>query len=250
MLVAQSQADTIASNLANVNTNGFKTKLLQVQAAQTLDVYRFQSQPGQSSSQSASDAPFVGTLGLGAQVYDTPAQFDQGTLETTGNPLDLGIQGANGFFSVGTPNGVRYTRDGQFLRDGNGLLATQDGQPVLGTNGNPIAVPAGDFQIAADGTVTQNGGRVGQLAITQFANLTALRPEGDNLFANTGAANPSPATGASVQQGVLEKSGTNVVRSMVDLISAERWFDVNQKMVMTQDDATEFAISAVGKTQH
>jgi len=250
MLVAQSQADNIANNLANVNTNGFKTTLLQVQAGQTLDVYRFQNQPGMTGAQSAVSAPYVGQLGLGSEVYDTPAQFEQGDLEQTGNPLDLGIQGANAFFSVGTANGVRYTRDGQFLRDGNGLLSTQDGQPVLGTNGNPIAVPNGDFQIATDGTITQNGARLGQLAVTRFANLTALRPEGDNFFQNSGAANPSPATGASVQQGVLEKSGTNVVRSMVDLIAAERWFDTNQKMVQTQDDTTEFAISAVGKTQH
>lgn len=253
MLVAQSQADTIANNLANVNTNGFKQTLLQVQSAPSMDIYRFQNEPGTAPGKAVPGIPtatYVGNLGSGSQIYDTPASFSQGTLEQTGNPLDVAISGTNGFFTVGTGNGVRYTRDGQFLRDGNGLLATQDGQPVLGTNGLSIAVPNGPFTVGTDGTITQNGRNLGQLQITQFGNLTALRPEGDNFFVNTGNAGPSTATAASVQQGALEKSGTNVVRSMVDLINAERWFDTNQKMVQTQDDATEQAISAVGKTQH
>jgi flagellar basal body rod protein FlgG len=250
MLVAQSQADAIANNLANVNTNGFKQTLLQVQSAPTLDIYRMQNVPGATAGVAAPAAPYVGSLGTGARIYDTPASFAQGTLEQTGNPLDVAISGTNGFFAVGTGQGVRYTRDGQFLRDGNGLLATQDGDPVLGTNGRPISVPNGPFTVGTDGTIVQNGRNLGQLQVVQFGNLTALRPQGDNFFQNTGNAAPSPATAASVQQGALEKSGTNVVRSMVDLINAERWFDTNQKMVQTQDDATEQAISAVGKTQH
>ena len=252
MLVAQSQADTIANNIANVNTNGFKQTLLQVQSAPSLDIYHFQNQPGTLPGRAVPGVPtstYVGQLGTGARIYDTPTSFDQGSLEQTGNPLDLAISGANGFFTVGTGQGVRYTRDGQFLRDGNGLLATQDGDPVLGTNGRPIAVPNGPFTVGTDGTIVQNGRNLGQLQIVQFGNLTALRPQGDNFFVNTGNAAPANATAASVQQGALEKSGTNIVRSIVDLISAERWFDFNQKMVQTQDDATEQAVSAVGKTQ-
>lgn len=253
MLVAQSQADAIANNLANVNTNGFKQTLLQVQSAPSMDVYRFQNDPGTAQGKAVpgvATSTYVGNLGTGAQVYDTPAQFEQGSLEQTGNPLDLSISGTNGFFAVGTGQGVRYTRDGQFLRDGNGRLATQDGDPVLGTNGQPITVPSGPFTVGTDGRITQNGQNVGQLQVVQFGNLSALRPQGDNFFVNTGNAAPAPATAASVQQGSLEKSGTNVVRSMVDLINAERWFDTNQKMVQTQDDATELAISSVAKTQH
>jgi flagellar basal-body rod protein FlgF len=253
MLVAQSQADVIANNLANVNTNGFKQTLLQVQSAPSLDVYRMQNDPGTTGGKAVPGVAvdsYVGSLGTGALVYDTPNAYAQGPLEQTGNPLDMAISGSNGFFAVGTGQGVRYTRDGQFLRDGNGQLATQDGDPVLGTNGQPITVPTGPFTVGTDGTITQNGVNVGQIQVVQFANLVALRPQGDNFFQNTGNAGPSPATGASVQQGSLEKSTTNVVQSMVDLISAERWFETNQKMVQTQDDATELAISSVGKTQH
>ncbi len=250
MLVAQSQADTIANNLANVNTNGFKQTLLQVQSAPSMAVYSFVNQPGLTPAQSTANAPYVGQLGFGSEVYDTPVSFDQGSMEQTGNPLDMAISGSNGFFTIGTAGGTRYTRDGEFLRDGNGLLATQDGDPVLGVNGNPIAVPNGPFTVGTDGTITQNGQNLGQIAITQFANLTALRPQGDNFFQNTGNAGASPASAASVQQGSLEKSSTNVVRSMVDLITAERWFETNQKAVQTQDDATELAISTVGKTTH
>lgn len=255
-LVAQSQADTIANNLANASTDGFKQTLLQISAAPTLDVYRFQTDPGQTDGKSApgvSVAPYVGTLGTGAQVFDTPLEFSQGALQQTGNPLDVAIGGSNGFFAVQTQQGVRYTRDGQFVVSQNGQLTTQSGDPVLGSNGSPISVPqntqnAQPVNIASDGAITQNGLSLGQLRIVQFSNLTALRPQGDNYLMDAGNANPTPAANASVQQGYLEKSGADVVRSMVDLIAAERWFEANTKMITTQDAATNLAITTVARS--
>jgi flagellar basal-body rod protein FlgF len=250
-LVAQSQADTVANNLANVNTNGFKATLLQVQSAPSMDIYRVQTDPGTTSGSvvpGVSTAQYVGALGTGASIYDTPSVFAQGSLEQTGNGLDLALAGSNGFFAVQTGNGVRYTRDGQFLRDNNGNLATQDGDAVLGTNGQSINIPQGPFAVGTDGTISQNGQRLGQLQVSQFANLTALRPQGDNYFIDSGAAGPSTATNASVQQGFLEKSGTNTVRSMVDLITAERWYEANTKMIQTQDAATQQAVQTLARS--
>lgn len=250
-LVAQSQADTIANNLANVDTNGFKATLLQVQSAPSMDLYHYQTNPGKSAGgalSGVSSANYVGSLGTGSEIYDTPSVFTQSSLEQTGNGLDLAISGSNGFFAVQTGNGTRYTRDGQFVRDSNGNLSTQDGNPVLGTNGLSINIPQGPFSVGQDGTISQNGGPLGQIQIAQFSNLVALRPEGDNNFVDAGAANPSPATNASVQQGFLEKSGTNVVRSMVDLITAERWYEANTKMIQTQDAATQQAVQTVARS--
>jgi len=261
-LVAQSMADNVATNLANVNSSGFKQTLLQIESAPTLDIYRIQTDPGHASGRAtpgAPVAPYVGVLGTGAQVHDTPEDFTQGPLEATGNRLDLALSGANQFFMIQTPQGVRYTRDGQFTLDANSVLRTQDGNAVLGTNNRPIVLNGqlGPATIAPDGTVNQpsQGGQggatvttAGTIAIASFGNLLALRKEGDNNFVDTGNAQPAAARGVNVQQGFLEKSNGNVVRAMVDLITAERWFEANQRVMKAQDDATNNAINNVAKT--
>jgi flagellar basal-body rod protein FlgF len=245
-LVAESMADNVASNLANVSTGGFKQTLLQVQSTQTLDIDRIQTDPVHTPVHQP-----VGTLGMGSEIYDTPTDFAQGPLQSTGNPLDVAIAGDNAFFTVGTPQGVRYTRNGQFRIDGQGVLRTQDGDAVLSTQGQPIQLQnQGTVTIAKDGTITQNGGVIAQLQLTQFNSLLNLRPEGANNFAPSGNAGPSaaPAGGVSIQQGFVEQSNGNIVRSMVDLIAAERWFDANEKSIKTQDDATNTSITMVAKT--
>ena len=255
-LVAEAQVDNVASNLANVNTSGFKQTLLQVQSAPSFNIFRIQTDPGQSPKSPLPGVPvaqYVGPLGTGAWVRDTPTDFQEGALQSTGNKLDLAITGNSGaFFTVQTPNGVRYTRNGEFVRDASGVIRTQDGNAVLGANGQAIQTQSqGSIDVAADGTVTQHVNNatvnVGQIQITQFNNLLNLRPEGSNLFAPSGNAQPAPAATYAVQQGFLEKSNGNVVRSMVDLITAERWFSANEKSIKAQDDATQSAILQVAK---
>lgn len=260
-LVAQSQADNVANNLANVDTSGFKQTLLQIQSAGSLDIYRIQTDPGHQSGRAlpgVSVAPYVGALGTGAQIYDTPQDFAQGPLERTGNPYDLGLTGANAFFSIQTPQGVRYTRDGQFTVNAAGNLVTMDGNPVLSAGGTPIKInqQLGKVTIGADGTVSQGAATgqttgtnqiVGQIALTSFGNLLALRPEGNDNFVDTGTAQPGATTAAGMQQGYLEKSNGNIVRSMVDLITAERWFDANERVIKAEDDATNQDITNVAK---
>ena len=261
-LVAESMADNVANNLANVDTSGFKRTLLQIQSAPSLDVSRIQTDPGKTPGNplpGVSVRQEVGLLGTGALIYDTPTSYDQGSLQHTGNPLDVAISNtSNAFFTIQTPNGIRYTRDGEFAEDGQGFLRTRDGNSVLDTQGQPIQLQAqgGAVTIQDDGTIVQNGGPnnsqssqvIGQLAITQFNSLLNLRPEGVNNYVPSGNAGPTPATGVTVQQGSIETSNANVVKSMVDLITAERWFDANEKSIKTQDDATNTAISVVAKT--
>ncbi|HEV3153017.1 MAG TPA: flagellar basal-body rod protein FlgF [Candidatus Baltobacteraceae bacterium] len=248
-LVAEAQADVIANNLANVNTAGFKRTLLQVQSAPELGVYRMQNDPAAALGGGTASTPaiqFVGALGTGSQVADTPADFEQGSLSHTGNSLDLAIQGA-GFFTLQTPQGIRYTRDGQFTRDAQGYLVTLDGDRVLGRNG-PIALQSGNVQIAQDGTVRQNGQSIDQLRVVSFANQQAVRPEGDNRFVDTGNARPAQDAASTVNQGFLEGSNASVVRSMVDLITAQRWFEANQKVIQTQDTTNGYAVQTVARS--
>ncbi|HZY97966.1 MAG TPA: flagellar hook-basal body complex protein [Candidatus Baltobacteraceae bacterium] len=260
-LAAQSQADNVANNLANVNSSGFKQTLLQIESAPTLDIYRIQTDPGHTSGRALPGVPVavpVGPLGTGSQIYDTPEDFAQGPLQQTGNRLDLALTGANQFFTIATPNGVRYTRDGQFTLDANGTLRTLDGNPVLSTTGRPIVfnTQQGTATFNSDGTVTQApqagqaaaaATQLGTLQLASFGNLLALRKEGDNNFVDTGNAQPGATQNVSVQQGFLEKSNGNVVRAMVDLITAERWFDANQRVMKAEDDATSQDITYVAK---
>ena len=183
---------------------------------------------------------------LGSQVYDTPTAFDQGAQMQTGNPFDVAINGS-GFFTIQTPDGIRYTRNGAFVRDARGLLMTQDGNLVLGNSG-AVALSQGDTKIGPDGSVAVNGNVVDKLRITQFGNVNNLSKQGDSLFADVGA-QPSIDTSSTVDQGKLEQSNSNVVRSMVDLITAQRWFEANQKVIQTEAQATTQAISTVGNSK-
>jgi flagellar basal-body rod protein FlgG len=260
-LVAQSAVDTIANNLANVNTAGFKQTLLQIQAQPQIALYRIQTDPGQLSGARTPGVPVqvpIGTLGSGAQIYDTPTDQTQGALSTTGNDLDVALSGP-GFFAIQAGDGTRaYTRDGSFERDANGYLVASNGDQVLGVDGNPIQLPdTGKVGIARDGTVTvtpQGVGQtnvtqtVGQLQIVEFGNVNALRPQGAARFVDTGAATPGPATRTTALQGSLETSNANVITSMVGLITNERWFDMNIQMITAQDSTTGQAIQTVGRS--
>ena len=247
-LVAQSAVDTIANNLANVNTTGFKRAVLQVQAQPQRQLYRIQTDPSANGGSGTATQVPIGSLGSGAQIYDTPADFTQGPIAATGNDLDVALSGP-GFFAVRNTNGaVRYTRDGAFLRDANGNLTMQNGDRVLDANGSPIALPAtGAVQIGRDGTIAVDGQTYDRLGITEFTNANALRPEGANEYVDSGAG-ARAATNTTALQGSLEKSNADVVRSMVDLITNERWFDANQQSIQTQDTAVAQAVQTVGRT--
>ena len=255
-LVAQANVDLIANNLANVNTGGFKRSLMQIASDQPMDLYRIQTDPGQVSGAALPGVPTmapIGKLGMGAQISDTRTSFAQGALEQNGNPLNFALQG-NGFFTIQTPQGLRYTRNGDFVRNAQGLLTTQDGNLVLGQKGAITIPPDGTIlvdgqgnisvQLAAQGSVPT---QLDQVRITQFANPFQLRPQGDNLFVDQGA-QPIADQQTSVYQGMLEKSNADVIRSMVDLISNQRWFDANEKSIAAQDDATSLAIQQVART--
>jgi len=248
-VVAQANVDVIANNLANVNTSGFKRTLMQVEAAPKTPLYRDQIDPGQTAGDPAAPVHVaVGGLGFGSRIYDTPTVFDQGAIEQTGNPLDIALSGP-GFLAVKNAAGTTsYARGASLHATAAGVLVTADGDTVLGTNGNPITVSSqGSVDIDRAGRVTSNGQPAGQLAVYEFANLSAVRPQGASTFTNTGAA-PTAATTTAVLQGAQEKSNSDVVHSMVDLMTNQRWFEANQKMIQTQDTELGAAITTVGKS--
>lgn len=230
MLAESIRMETIANNLANATTTGFKKSVL---ATDEFSVFllRNMAMPGQ---------PEIGSTGFGSQVSRLGVVAAQGPLRSTSNPLDLALVG-DGWFSIETQAGVRYTRDGSFDLDQNGTLVTKNGDVVLG-EGGPIRVATGSpVGIAQDGTVTQDGRTIGRLRITSL-DVDSLAKEGDNLVNGT----PGGQATARVRQGFLEGSTVNVVSEMVELISVMRSFEANQKAVQSQDETLGQAITKVG----
>lgn len=227
----QTQLDTIANNLANVNTVGFKQ---QSAMFETL-LYQNRLQPGASSSGNTV-YPSGLDMGTGVRVAAEKPILTQGNLQQTNNPLDLAIEG-NGYLQVLQPDGqIAYTRDGAFELNQNGQIVTADGYQVLPN----ITVPpnATGVTIAKDGTISvttpgsNNATVVGQMQLANFVNPQGLQPVGQNLYLATNSSG-APIAGApqanglgALNQGYLEESNTNVVSSMVDLISAERAYQL------------------------
>lgn len=236
----QARLDTITNNLANVATNGFKRSRAVFQDL----LYQNVRQPGAPSSVQT-DLPSGLLMGTGAQIVATERLHTQGNLEQTGNSKDIAIDGS-GFFAVSMPDGTTaYTRDGSLQIDQNGQLVTADGFPI--EPGITLPENALSIDIAPDGTVsvtqpgTAQSNQIGQLQLSTFINPTGLQSIGNNLYLETTASgprndNPPGLNGAGLlRQRYIETSNVNVVEEMVNMIAAQRAYEINSKAVETSD---------------
>lgn len=231
----------IANNLANVNTTGFKRDRA------SFESLTYQQIVAAGTSSSAENKYATGlNLGTGVQMTGTERIDTQGTSVTTGNALDMEIDGA-GFFQVQMPDGkIAYTRAGNFSLSPEGTIVTGDGMPVQ----PQIQVPQGatSVSIGADGTVSavvagsNAPTELGKIETTRFVNSAGLQPIGNNLLVET-AASGAPQTGApgldgrgSIRSGTLEASNVNVVEELVDMIETQRAYEVNSKMIQAADE--------------
>jgi flagellar basal body rod protein FlgG len=188
---------------------------------------------------------YVGTLGLGSQLGPEYVDFEEGALQSTENPLDFAIQG-NGFFTVKTPDGNRYTRDGRFLRDADNTLVTVEGFQVLDDAGQAIQLPDGEVGVADDGTITVNGENVAKLGIGVFDNpQTELQHTEGNLF--TGPAASTSEDVPRVVQGYLEASNANPSQMMTQLVEVARSYEAAQKLVQNHDELLGKTIASLGR---
>jgi flagellar basal-body rod protein FlgG len=238
--------DNTANNLANVNTTGFKTSQLDFQDL----IYTTLRQPGSESVQ-GQQLPTGLQLGHGVRVAGNTRLFTVGTLEMTGNSLDVAIEGA-GFLKVTNPSGgIRYTRDGALRVNANGEVVTTDGffiEPRITIPQDAVSITVG-----TDGTISvvtsgapNTSQIVGQLTLARFANPAGLSAEGRNLFAE------SPASGVAqdatpgldgtglMRGGFLERSNVEVVHELVNLIQAQRAYEFNTKAIKVADEMLQF----------
>jgi flagellar basal-body rod protein FlgG len=236
----QTSLDVIANNLANVSTNGFK------RARPVFEdlLYQTLRQPGAQSSQST-QVPSGLQLGTGTRPISTVRNFTQGSLQQTGNDLDVAINGA-GFFQVLLPDGTTaYTRDGSFQKDNQGQLVTASGYPVQPA----VTIPSNALTvtISNDGVVsittpgTSATTQIGTLQVATFINVGGLEAVGENLYLETASSGtPTPGTPGTNGAGVLnqryvETSNVNVAEELVSMIQTQRAYELNSKVVSTSD---------------
>jgi flagellar basal-body rod protein FlgG len=240
MVAQETQLDTISNNLANANTVGYKA-----QNALFEDLL-YQNVRTAGPTEGGNMAPTSTQVGTGSRVVAISRSFSQGAMQQTGNPLDLAIEG-NGFFTVMRLNGEpAYTRAGTLKLDSQGRITTPDGLPIQ----PQINVPtdAISVTIGSDGTVTamepnqKTPATLGQLQLTTFPNPDGFNDLGHNLFEAT-AASGQPVTGVpgvdgrgTILQGATEASNVEVVNEMVNLISAQRGYEINSKVVAAADE--------------
>ncbi len=245
----QMMVDMIANNLANINTTGFKRSQLGFQ-----DLLYVQMQAAGAEVASGINTPTGLEIGCGVRAAATVKVFTEGELQNTFRPLDIAIYG-DGFLQVTLPNGdIRYTRDGALQMNANGQLVTATGyaiEPAI-----TIPTDAAGIDIGKDGTVniTDSSGTqsvVGTLQLVRFPNATGLSSEGDNLLSENEASGTA-VTGTAgengfgaIQSGFLEKSNVQMVTELVNLITAQRAYEINAKAITAGDEMLRTANNIV-----
>jgi flagellar basal-body rod protein FlgF len=222
--IAQSNAlDATANNIANASTAGFHGDRV---------VFR--------EALASARSPDVAMVGTGTARVDAQV----GALTQTGNPLDLALDG-DGYFTVRSENGPRYTRAGNFQLDADRRLVNADGLPVLGEQGAPIVVPADAsvLTVSADGAVRADGAELGRLALVRFAPA-AMRRESGSLFSSIGQ--PLGVDPPKVRSGMLESSNVNIVRGIVDLVKVSRTYESLMRVIQGYHDVESRAARDLG----
>ncbi len=234
MVSSMNKNDTIANNLANLNTTGYKRQeTIESEFGQEL-IKRIDHQKTD-----------IGSMGSGAFVSGIADDFTSGAYQETGNSLDLAISG-EGFFAVQTAQGVKYTRNGEFTINNQNQIVNQNGDPLLGQNG-AIQLPEQGDIVIEDNNVLVNGFEIDTIELVGFENHEGLIREGDTMFT------AGPDVGAEfvaeglIEQGFLEGSNVNPIEEMTRMIETNRSYEADQKAIQAHDDTLDAAINRVGR---
>ena len=231
--------DVLANNIANSTTAGFKREMAAQQSFS--DVLLSQQAPVPAPLPARIQA-VVGQIGTGNFIAEFSTDYSQGMLQSTGNELDLAAQ--KGFFQVEGPDGTVFsTRDGRFGRDAAGDLVTSQGYYVLNTNGGHINLPASTVTVESDGTISQNGQPIDQIAILDFTPPQLSRAGEGYFLANA----PGVPVDGDIRQGFVEGSNSNLVEEMTSLLAVQRTFQANQTIMARMDDTLDLAAGQLGQ---
>lgn len=277
MLNEQHRMDVLTNNLANATTNGFKKEGTTSEAFDTVLAYKIKdlSEPGnlprpmatnRAIDQAEANNPLNENymerrvrktgLNLGVKIGENYVDYSEGPIKETGNTLDLALSD-RGFFAIEYTNkagvtSTKYTRDGNFTMNQQGFLQTQDGDYVLDEDGQRIQMdPALPISISRNGTIVQDGAAVATIGITDFEDYNYLERFGENFFQPVEGAveldRGETGVNTQIHQGYLEMSNISVVTEMVNIITLQRQYESNQKVITTYDDTLEQAVTQNGK---
>jgi len=239
-LLARTQAlDTAANNLANAGTTGFRAQHDSFRGVLASGFSYDQIASGQPGSQVGNSVNGFGVLG-GSSI-----DMGQGAMVTTSNPLDLALNG-EGFFAIQTANGVRYTRDGSFTKSPDGQLQTQQGEPVLDAQMQPISLPDGVIDVSTTGTMSVGGAVVDQVGLFSLPS-SSLTLEGANRFSAAAGVTPT-VSDATVKQGATEGSNLDAVHGTMQLMIVQRQAEMMQKALgVFNNDFDKTAVEEISK---
>lgn len=224
--------DVTANNIANASTAGFKADSMLLE---TNPATRARSEDGPAR------VKFVDEWGMGRD-------FSQGSLERTGRPLDLAIEG-DGFFALETEGGERYTRDGRFTLDGEGAIAASDGARLMDAAGQPIFIDenAGPVEILASGEVSQNGEILAEVGVVDFDQRGRLEKIGENRYAAPEDMEAFEAEDAEVRQGFSEASNVRPIQEITSMLEVSRAYSSVSNMLNQSDELSRKAIERLGR---
>ena len=253
MNVQQNRLDTIANNLANVDTAGYKKDVTSIKSFSEL-LLRRKDFDGvyENPFGSADAAPIIGKIGLGAETNENFIDFSEGSLKLTNTSTDFALHG-KGFFVIQTPQGERYTRNGNFIIGKEGILETKDGYPVLGENGI-ITLEYDKFKVNEDGMiVTKDNEVIDRFRCVRFDNERYLKKAGNSFYCETDISGPAHIAEGKERpqfiQNYMETSNVNVVNEMVRMIEVNRAYEANQKTIQSSDSMMNTLWNRVASVQ-
>ena len=248
MLNEQYRLDILSNNLANADTTGFKKEGSTSQSYSEVMAVKIKD-----TSEHPNTPKDLGSMSLGVKIGETYTDFSQGSFRETGNTFDLALSG-DGFFNIEFTNksgetSVKYTRDGSFTLTADGYLVTDDGDYVLDTEGEHIKLDTltTDTQIISDGSIYQDGNLVAQIQLTAFEDNDYLSHYGETMWDTVEGATEVENPDVKVYQGYLEQSNINVVEEMVNMISIQRHYEANQKLITTYDESLDKSVNQIGR---
>jgi flagellar basal-body rod protein FlgF len=239
MITQRSKMDVITNNIVNLETVGYKKDQMISRSFSDMLLERL-NDPNIINRRTE-----VGPLNTGTHIDEIVTDLTEGPLEFTEENTDFAIEG-DGYFSVLTPQGIRYTRSGNFQVDINGDLVTQEGYYVLGQDGGRLHIGTGDFAVSGNGTITADNRTVGTLRLVSFEDQTVLRKAGDNLYTTLNNAQPQ-ASDATIKQGYLETSNVDMATEMVDMLATNRAYESSQRIVKMVDESLGKTVNEIAR---
>lgn len=240
MITKQAEQDNLSNDIANINTPGYKKSTIAVKSFEKLMVENKDKYAGNNSFKNK-----LGKMEFGAGVDEVKTDYSQGLIDETGRNLDFAVNGSGYFTVIDDKSNTLYTRNGRFSIDNNGYLVTSDGYKVLGSNKSPIKVSDPDFKIDSAGNINSANGKV-KFCISKFNDENSLVKEGTSYFKSNET--PEVSTG-EIKQGAVEKSNLDMIDAVTKLISIQRGYESNQRVIQQIDETLGKTVNEVGSVK-